>query len=148
MAHGTEDIFSFSAFDPMKLGERFRDIAGKGAGQSSEAYARMKVVTEEAAIAVESTVQSAQAGSVEIGLKAIDVFRSNADLSLSHMQALLDIKSASQFFELQTAFFRRQAEVTVEQARSMQDMARKLAEDVSRPGKEAAEKAMASFRSA
>jgi phasin len=148
MAHGTEDIFSFSAFDPMKLGERFRDIAGKGAGQSSEAYARMKAVTEEAAIAVESTVQSAQAGSVEIGLKAIDVFRSNADLSLSHMQALLDIKSASQFFELQTAFFRRQAEVTVEQARSMQDMARKLAEEVSRPGKEAAEKAMSSFRSA
>ena len=148
MADGTEDIFSFSAFDPMKLGERFRDIAGKGAGQSSEAYARMKVVTEEAAIAVESTVQSVQAGSVEIGLKAIDVFRSNADLSLSHMQALLDIKSASQFFELQTAFFRRQAEVTVEQARSMQDMDRKLAEDVSRPGREAAEKAMASFRSA
>jgi phasin family protein len=78
----------------------------------------------------------------------MEAFRSNADLSLSHMQALLGVKSASEFFELQTSFIRRQAEATVEQARSMQDMARQLAEDVSRPGKDAAKKAMANFRTA
>lgn len=148
MAHGTEEMFSFSAFDPMKLGERLRDFAGQGASQSSEAYARMKAATEEATMAVESTVHTAQSGSVELGLKAMEAFRSNADLSLSHMQALLGVKSASEFFGLQTSFIRRQAEATVEQAKSMQDMARQLAEDVSRPGKDAAKKAMANFRTA
>jgi hypothetical protein len=91
MAQGTEDVFSFSAFDPTELGERFRNIEGKGASQSGEAYARMKVATEEATIALESTV---------------------------------------------------------EQTRSMQFTARKLAEDVSRPGRQVDDKAMANVRTA
>ena len=43
---------------------------------------------------------------------------------------------------------RKQAELTVDQARSIQDATRKLAEAVSQPGKEAAEKAMSTFKAA
>ncbi|MGK9052333.1 phasin [Neorhizobium petrolearium] len=146
MAYRTDDIFSFSAFDPAKLTESFREFAEKGATQSRDAYAKMKVAAEEATKTVETTLQSAQAGSVELGLKAIDALRTNADMSLSHMEALLGVKSVSELLELQTAFIRKQAEVTVEQAKAMQDAARKLAEDVAKPGKEAAEKAMATFK--
>ncbi|SMF44096.1 phasin [Neorhizobium sp. CSC1952] len=148
MAYRTDDIFSFSAFDPAKLTESFREFAEKGATQSRDAYAKMKVAAEEATKTVETTMQSAQAGSVELGLKAIDALRTNADMSLSHMEALLGVKSVSELLELQTAFIRKQAEVTVEQAKAMQDAARKLAEDVAKPGKEAAEKAMATFKAA
>jgi phasin len=148
MAYKTDDIFSFSAFDPTRLTESFREFAEKGATQSREAYAKMKVAAEEATKTVETTMQSAQTGSVELGLKAIDALRTNADMSLSHMEALLGVKSVSELLELQTAFIRKQAEVTVEQAKSMQDAARKLAEDVTKPGKEAAEKAMATFKAA
>jgi phasin len=148
MAYGTDDIFSFSAFDPAKVTESFRDFAEKGATQSREAYAKMKTAAEEATRTVESTVHSAQSGTVELGLKAIDALRANADLSLSHMEALMGVRSVSEFFELQTSFVRRQAEATVEQAKTMQEAARKLADDVSKPGKEAAEKVMASFRAA
>lgn len=142
----TKDIFSFSSFDPSKMQESFRDFAEKGAFQSKEAYAKMKSATEEATKTVEATVQTAQAGTVELGLKAIDAMRTNADLSLSHMEALLGVKSMAELVELQTAFIRKQAEVTIEQAKSIQETAKKVAETMTKPGKEAAEKVMSSLK--
>ncbi|MBT9371879.1 phasin [Rhizobium sp. CSW-27] len=148
MAYKTEDVFSFTAFDPSRFTEGFREMAEKGAAQSREAFGKMKSAAEEATKTVESTMQTAQAGSVELGLKAIEALRSNADLSLSHMEALLGVKSVAELVELQTGFFRKQAELTVEQAKAMQEAARKLAEEVSKPGKEAAEKVMSQFKAA
>ncbi|AOG08692.1 MAG: phasin [Alphaproteobacteria bacterium] len=142
----TNDIFSFSSFDPSKMQESFRDFAEKGAVQSKEAYAKMKSATEEATKTVEATVQTAQAGTVELGLKAIDAMRTNADLSLSHMEALLGVKSMAELVELQTAFIRKQAEVTIEQAKAIQETAKKVAETMTKPGKEAAEKVMSSLK--
>ncbi|MHB0954025.1 MAG: phasin [Allorhizobium sp.] len=144
----TNDVFSFTAFDPSKFSETFRDFAEKGAAQSKDAYAKMKAAAEEATKTVETTMQTAQAGTVELGLKAIDALRTNADMSLSHMEALMGVKSVAELVELQTSFIRKQAEVTVEQAKAMQEAAKKVAETVTKPGKEAAEKAMSSFKAA
>ncbi len=148
MAYRTDDIFSFSAFDPAKMTDSLRDFAEKGASQSREAFTKMKTAAEEATKTVEATMQTAQAGTVELGLKAIDAMRTNADLSLSHMEALLGVKSIAELIELQTGFVRKQAETTVEQAKAMQEAARKLAEEVSKPGREAAEKVMTTFKPA
>ena len=144
----TDDVFSIASFDPSKLAESFRDFAEKGAQQSKEAYAKLKSAGEEAGKTLEATVQSAQAGSVEIGLKAIDALRVNAESSLSHMEALLGVKSVAEFVELQTSFLRKQAEVTVEQAKALQETTKQVAEKVAKPSKEAAEKVMASFKAA
>ncbi len=142
----TDDVFSIASIDPSKLSESFRDFAEKGAVQTKEAYAKMKEAAEDATKTVEATLESAQAGSVELGLKAIDALRTNAENSLSHMEALLGVKSVSELFELQTAFLRKQAEVAVEQAKSLQETSKKVAEKVTAPGKSAAEKAMKSFK--
>ena len=142
----TDDVFSMAAFDPSKFSESFRDFAEKGAQQSKEAYSKMKTAGEEAGKTLEATVQTAQAGSVELGLKAIDALRTNAENSLSHMEALLGVKSVSELFELQTAFIRKQAELAMEQAKSMQEATRKIAETVTKPGKDAAEKAISGFK--
>ncbi|MNU00817.1 Phasin protein [compost metagenome] len=64
------------------------------------------------------------------------------------MEALLGVKSVSELFELQTAFLRKQAEVVVEQAKTMQEATRKVAEKVAEPGKSAAEKALKTFKAA
>lgn len=148
MAYKTDDVFSFGAFDPAKLTEGFRDFAEKSAAQSRDAYAKMKTATEEATRTAETTLQSAQSGSVEIGLKAIEALRTNADLSLTHMEALLGVKSVAELVELQSSFVRKQAELTVEQAKGIQDATRKLAEAVSQPGKDAAEKIMSTLKTA
>ena len=144
----TDDVFSIASIDPSKVSESFREFAEKGAAQSKEAYAKMKEAADDATKTVEATLESAQAGSVELGLKAIEALRTNAENSLSHMEALLGVKSVSELFELQTAFLRKQAEVVVEQARTLQETSKKVAEKVSAPGKSAAEKAMKSFKTA
>ena len=142
----TDDVFSIASIDPAKLSESFREFAEKGASQTKEAYAKMKEAAEDATKTVEATLENAQAGSVELGLKAIEALRTNAENSLSHMEALLGVKSVSELFELQTAFLRKQAEVVVEQAKSLQETSKKVAEKVSAPGKSAAEKAAKSFK--
>jgi len=141
-----DDVFAFAAFDPSKFSESFRDFAEKNAKQSKEAFAKLKAAAEDASKTVESTVQTAQAGTVEIGLKAIDALRTNAESSLSHMEALLGVKSLAELVELQTAFLRKQAEVTVAQAKVLQEATKKVADDVAQPAKAAAEKAMAAFK--
>ncbi|CAK7259329.1 MULTISPECIES: phasin [unclassified Shinella] len=142
----TDDVFSIASIDPSKFSESFREFAEKGAAQTKEAYAKMKEAAEDATKTVEATLESAQAGSVELGLKAIEALRTNAENSLSHMEALLGVKSVSELFELQTAFLRKQAEVAVEQAKTLQETSKKVAEKVAAPGKSAAEKAMKSFK--
>ncbi len=141
----TQDIFSISTFDPNKVTETFRDFAEKGATQSREAYAKMKTAAEEAGKTIEATVESAQSGTVELSLKAIDALRTNAETSLSQMEALIACKSLSEVFELQTAFIRKQAELAMEQARTMQETTRKVAENLVKPTKDAAEKALPSI---
>jgi len=141
-----DDVFSIASIDPAKFSESFREFAEKGAAQTKEAYAKMKEAAEDASKTVEATLESAQAGSVELGLKAIEALRTNAENSLSHMEALLGVKSVAELFELQTAFLRKQAEVVVEQAKGLQETSKKVAEKVSAPGKSAAEKAMKSFK--
>jgi phasin len=143
-----DDVFSIAAFDPSKLMETFRDFAEKGAQQSKDTYARMKDVAEDAGKTVAATVHSAQAGSVELGLQAIEALRINAESSFAHMEALLGVRSVGEFVELQTSFIRKQAEVTAGQAKSMQETSKKIAETVTKPAKAAAEKAMASFKAA
>jgi phasin len=144
----TNEVFSISSFDPTKFAESFRDFAEKGAQQSREAYAKMKAAGEDASTTLEATVQNAQAGTVEIGLKAIDALRTNAENSLSYMEALLGVKSVAELVELHSTFLRKQAEFTLEQAKSIQETSRQVAEKVAKPAKEAADKVMASFKAA
>lgn len=146
-AKKTEDAFSMS-LDPSKFVGSFQEFAEKGAAQSKEAYAKMKTAAEEATKTVEATFENAQSGSVELGLKAIDALRTNAENSLSHMEALLGVKSIPELVELQTNFIRKQAELAVEQAKTMQETTRKVVENVAKPSKDAAEKAISSFKRA
>jgi phasin len=142
----TDDIFSFSVFDPAKLTQSWREFAEKGASHSQDAYGKMKSAAEEASRTMESTIHSAQAGTVEMGLKAIDAFRENTQASLAHMESLMGAKSMSEVLELQTTYVRKQAELSVEQARGMQEAARKVADELSKPGQEAAEMVMNTFK--
>jgi len=142
------DVFEFPTFDVSKMTDGYREMADKSVNQTKEAYAKAKTVAEDATKAMESTLETAQAGTVELSLKAIDAARGNVEHSLSHMEALLGVKSVAQMIELQTGFFRKQAEMMADQAKMMQEAARKVAEDVSKPVKTVAEKAMSEIKAA
>ena len=142
----SDDVFSLSAFDPSKFSDTFRDLAEKSSSKTKETLSKVKEVTEEAGKTVEATLQNAQAGTVELGMSAIGMIRTNTESSLAHIESLLGVKSVSEFFELQTSFFRKQAEAAVEQVKVLTETSKKIAENVSQPGKTAAEKAMSSFK--
>lgn len=142
----SEDVFSIASFDPSKFSDSFREFAENSSVKTKEALAKVKEATEEASKTVEATLQNAQSGSVEFGMKAIEMLRTNTENSFSHLESLLGVKSVGELFELQTAFLRKQAELAVEQAKSLQETSKKVAENVAKPGKEAAEKAMSSFK--
>jgi phasin len=142
----SEDVFSISSFDPSKFSESFRDFAEKGSVKTKEALSKMKEATEEAGKTVEATLNNAQAGTVEFGKKAIEMLRTNTENSYAHLEAILGVKSISELFELQTGYIRKQAELAVEQAKSLSETSKKVAEQVVKPGKDAAEKAMSSFK--
>lgn len=136
------DVFEFPTFDMAQMSDGYREMADKSLNQTKEAYAKVKTVSEDATKAIEATLENAQAGTVELSLKAIDAARVNAEHSLSHMEALLGVKTVAQMIELQTSFFRKQAEMMVDQVKIMQEATKKVAEEVSKPVKAVAEKAM------
>jgi hypothetical protein len=97
------EMFEFPTFDVSKMTDSYREMADKSVNQTKEAYAKVKTVAEDTTKAIESTLETAQAGTVDLSLKAIDAARGNVEHSLSHMEALLGVKSVAQMIELQTA---------------------------------------------
>ncbi len=148
MAYHSDDFFGFSAFDPGRMMDGFRDAAERAAEQSRQAGTRMREAVGDATKTVEDTFQSARAGSLEIGMRAADAMRSSADLSMAHVQALAGVRSLPDLFELQSRFVRQHAELVLEQTRGMHETIRTAAEQVAKPGVAAAERAMSAFKAA
>jgi phasin len=138
----TLENVEFPTFDASKATDQFRAFAEKGVEQSKEAYTKLKSGAETTQKAIESTVETAKTAGNDVSLKAIAAMRANAEAGFSHLEALLGVKSVSEFVELQTAFLRKGVEMTVEQAKDLQAFTAKAAEEVSKPMKDAFEKAM------
>lgn len=138
----TADTIEFPTFDASKATDQFRAIAEKGVEQSKEAYTKLKSGAETTQKAIESTLETAKTAGNDVSLKAIAAMRANAEAGFSHLEALLGVKSVSEFVELQTAFLRKRVEMTVEQAKDLQAVTTKAAEEVSKPIKDVFEKAM------
>ena len=139
---------AFPTFDPSKAIDQFRAVAEKGGEQSKEAFSKLKSGAETTQKALESSFETAKTAGNELSLKTIAALRANADAGFSHLEALVAVKSPSEFIELQTSFLRKQVEKTVEQAKEFQAVTTKAAEDVSKPFKEIFEKALNDLKAA
>lgn len=137
----TIENIEFPTFDASKATDQLRTFAEKGVEQSKEAYAKLKAGAEETQKALESTFETAKSAGSELSLKTISALRANAEANFSHLEALVGVKSLSEFVELQTAFLRKRVEMTVEQTKELQNLTTKAATDVSKPVKDAFEKA-------
>ncbi len=131
----------FPTFDAGKATDQIREFAEKGVEQSKEAYAKLKAGAEETQKALETTFETAKSAGTELSLKTIAALRANAEVNFSHLEALVAVKSLSELVELQTAFLRKRVEMAVEQTKELQSLTTKAATDVSKPVKDAFEKA-------
>lgn len=131
----------FPTFDASNATDQFRAFAEKGMEQSRDAYAKLKAGAEDAQKAAEVTLENAKVAGADLSLKTLAALRANADADFSYFEALIGARTFSEVVELQTAHMRRRMELAVEQAKEMQALASKAAEDVSNPFKGVFEKA-------
>jgi phasin len=139
----TADILEnveFPSFDASKAADQVRAFAEKGIEQSKETYAKLKTGAEEAQKALESTFETVKSVGSDLSLKTIAALRTNTEAGFSHLEALVGAKSLSEVIELQTSFLRKSVETAVEQAKELQAVTSKAAEDVSKPIKTVFEK--------
>jgi phasin len=130
------------AFDPSKATDQLRAVAEKGVVQSKEVLAKFQSGAEDTQKVLKSTFETARSVGNELSLKTIAALRANAEADFSHLEALAGAKSLSEVVELQTTFLRRRVEMGVEQAKEFQTLTAKAAADVSKPIKDAFEKAL------
>ncbi len=138
----TVENVEFPSFDASKAADQVRAFAEKGIEQSKETYAKLKTGAEETQKVLESTFETAKSVGSELSLKTIAALRTNSEASFAHLEALVGAKSLSEVVELQSAFVRKSFESAVEQAKELQVVTSKAAEDVSKPIKDAFEKAV------
>ncbi|TIW04867.1 MAG: phasin [Mesorhizobium sp.] len=138
----TIENVEFPTFDPSKATEQVRAVAERGVEQSKEAFSKLSSDAETAQRAFESTFEMAKTTSNEMLLKTIAALQANAEAGFTHLEALVAVKSPSEFFELHTAFLRKQIEKSAEQAKAIQALMLRASEDVSKPIKDAFEKAL------
>lgn len=148
IADTTDTTVEYPTFDASKATDQFRAFAEKGVEQSKEVYAKVKASAEETQKALESTFETARAAGSELSLKTIAALRANSEAGFAHLESLFTARSLSEVVELQTAYFRRTFETTVEQARDFQAVASKAAEDVTKPVKDVFEKAVKELKAA
>lgn len=136
------ETIEFPSFDASKATEQFRDFAEKGMEQTKEVYAKLKTGAEEAQKTLETAFETVKTAGSDVSLKAISAMRANAEMTFSHLEALVGVKSVSEYFELQSAFARKSVEQAVAQAKDLQAASSKAFEDVSKPMKTAFEKSL------
>jgi phasin len=127
--------------DAAEMADQFRAYSESALEQSRDAYAKMKSSVDDAQKAIEATVEKVQSANAELGLKAIAAVRKSTDASLSHLEKLMGVKSFSALVELQTSYFREQAEMAVAESKVLQEAAQKAVTEVTAPAKAAYEKA-------
>lgn len=130
-----------SMMDPSKMSETFRAMTQKSVEQSKEAYSRMKNAADDATKTLETTLESAHQGSLQLSKKAIDALRTNAETGFQHLEKLMSAKSFSEVIELQTSYLRKQVELTTDQTKDIQSLAQQVAQELMKPGREAFQKA-------
>lgn len=136
----TVENVEFPSFDASKAADQVRAFAEKGIEQSKETYAKLKTGAEETQKVLESTFETAKTAGSALSLKTIAALRTNSEASFAHLEALVGARSLSEVVELQTAFVRKSFESAIEQAKELQVVTSKAAEDVSKPIKDAFEK--------
>ncbi|CDX21827.1 Phasin [Mesorhizobium sp. ORS 3324] len=137
-----------ATFEPSKGTEEVRAVAEQSVEQAKEAFSKLESNAETTQKAFESSFEVAKTTRNEVSLKAIAALRANAEAGFKHLEALVAVKSPSEFFELQAAFVNKQIDASIEQAKALQAVMLRAGEDVSKPIKDAFEKALKELKAA
>jgi phasin len=138
---------SMMGMDPSKMTETFRTMTQKSMEQSKEAYSRMKAAADDATKTMESTMENVHQSSLSLSKKAIEAMRSNAEMGFAHLEKMMAAKSFAEVVEMQTSYVRRQIEMATDQTKEMQSLVQSVAQELTKPAREAFQKASGAAKS-
>lgn len=130
--------------DPAKMVETMRSLAEQGLERNKLFLDQLRANSDQMRESMQAGVDTAQQHSSKMSAAAVDAMRQQAEMTFGHLEKMMSVKTLSDAVELQTEFLRKQAELAVAGAKDFQSMASSAAEDMSKPMKDAAEKAMKS----
>jgi phasin len=121
--------FAMPKFDlpNMEMPEAFRDMAERGVEQTRDAYAKVKVASEEAADLLENTYEAAAKRATNYNRKLIEIARTNTRAAFDYVHELLGVKSPPELIALSTAQMRKQFEIVSEQNKELCALAQEMA---------------------
>ena len=97
---------------------------------------------DDARKAFEASMESVKTVGDEIVLKSVAAVRAGTEANLAQVEALVTAKSFSDVVELQSSFLRKQMEFALDQAREFQALTQKATIELTKPVKDAFEKAL------
>jgi phasin len=121
--------FAMPKFDlpNMEMPEALRDMAERGVEQTRDAYAKVKVASEEAADLLENTYEAAAKRATNYNRKLIEIARTNTRAAFDYVHELLGVKSPPELIALSTAQMRKQFEIVSEQNKELCALAQEMA---------------------
>jgi phasin len=121
--------FAMPKFDlpNMEMPEAFRDMAERGVEQTRDAYAKVKVASEEAADLLENTYEAAAKRATNYNRKLIEIARTNTRAAFDYVHELLGVKSPPELIALSAAQMRKQFEIVSEQNKELCALAQEMA---------------------
>jgi phasin len=133
------DAFSFQA-PGFEVPSAVREFAEKSVSQARDAYAKLRTAADETNGIVEEALETARVGAVALGAKALDAAKTNTDASFALARDLFNVKSVSEFIEVQSRFARSHVDAVAGQIKEFQAMAEKVVADTAKPATAKAEK--------
>lgn len=140
--------FEIPKFDGVEFPAAVREMAEKSLEQAKVTYEKVKAAAEETTDMIEDTYETARAGVVEYNLKALEAAKSNTDALYAFTKDMMAVKTFAEIVELQTSFARKSFDTATAQAKDLQEIATKLANDTAKPMKDAVAKVMKDVKAA
>ena len=119
--------------------DKVRETTEKGMEQVRAQYEAVKEAAEKATGKIEESVNAVKACTLDFNIKALDLFRKNANATFDHVEALLGVKSPQDLFNLNSEFLKKQTEVFAGQAKELAALGQKVATEAAEPVKSAIE---------
>jgi phasin len=119
----------------VEMQEKVRAGTEKGIDQLRTQYATLKSNAETATDNLEQSLAAAHAGTRELNMKMLDLFRAGTNAGFAHLQALFAAKTLPDAIKLQQDFAKKQVEMMQANSKDMAELAKKVATDVAEPVK-------------
>jgi len=110
-----------------------REFAEKSAERVKDTYKKAQSAAKETTVVMERTYSTASKGAADFNLQLLEIAQENMNAAFDYARHLTRVKSPLDFFQLSTAYMRKQYETFTEQTQHLTTLGQKVATDTAQP---------------